>query len=378
MFRYFRQIFAGNKYFILERWLDRYNLSKHTSHGTLYLTGLRAYAALAVFFIHSGGCGLRELGSTGGFVSKAFNGFVDFGKYGVVIFFVLSAYTISLSLDRVGTFNYKHYIFRRLIRVVPMYYLVITLAFYFGGIPEYFELFKVENDWLNYFYHLSFMNLALVEYRNNLIGVEWTIPIEIFYYFIIPLLFFYVRSRGSLLKYLMIIVGCLLIRELDFLNINPSGMHMGLAYHWSAIKYILCFVSGILLWHLQKQYKNYFTKINFWVLPLLVLLMILFILGNLGNQEDFVALWTCALILALANRPIEAKIFFENRFVVYLGTVSYSFYLIHYPIIKIVQTYLTNVVSIFLISFIITIFFCHFTFKYIEKPIMDLGAKKLV
>jgi hypothetical protein len=49
---------------------------------TLFLTGLRGYSALAVFFIHSGGGGLRSFGDWA-------NKLVDLGKYGVISFFVL-------------------------------------------------------------------------------------------------------------------------------------------------------------------------------------------------------------------------------------------------------------------------------------------------
>ena len=57
--------------------------SGRVESATLFLTGLRGYSALAVFLIHSGGGGLRSLGEWG-------NKLVDFGKYGVISFFVLS------------------------------------------------------------------------------------------------------------------------------------------------------------------------------------------------------------------------------------------------------------------------------------------------
>lgn len=54
---------------------------------TNFITSLRAIAILFVFIIHSGGGGLRELGAMGNF-------FVDIGKYGVQMFFVISGFTI--------------------------------------------------------------------------------------------------------------------------------------------------------------------------------------------------------------------------------------------------------------------------------------------
>jgi len=56
-----------------------------------YLDGLRAIAALMVFLIHSGAPALRAAGPIG-------NSIVDHGKYGVTVFFVVSAYSLCVSL----------------------------------------------------------------------------------------------------------------------------------------------------------------------------------------------------------------------------------------------------------------------------------------
>lgn len=59
--------------------------------GTNFITGLRAIAVLGVFVIHSGGGGLRTLG-------EEYNRLVDWGKYGVEMFFVISGFTIFYQL----------------------------------------------------------------------------------------------------------------------------------------------------------------------------------------------------------------------------------------------------------------------------------------
>lgn len=87
---------------------------------------MRGYAALSVFFIHANGFGLRQL-------SPYLDRLVDFGKYGVVAFFVISAFTISASLDLSDKFSFFKYRLRRLLRVAPMYYIVLIVAFALGG-----------------------------------------------------------------------------------------------------------------------------------------------------------------------------------------------------------------------------------------------------
>ena len=57
-----------------------------------HLDGLRAVAALMVFLIHSGAPSLRAAGPIG-------NGIADHGKYGVTVFFVVSAFSLCVSLQ---------------------------------------------------------------------------------------------------------------------------------------------------------------------------------------------------------------------------------------------------------------------------------------
>ena len=56
--------------------------------GTNFITGIRAYAAIFTVLIHTGGAGLRNLGATA-------NYFVDLGRTGVYVFFVISGYAVS-------------------------------------------------------------------------------------------------------------------------------------------------------------------------------------------------------------------------------------------------------------------------------------------
>src|SRR5689334_3703390 len=94
-----------------------------------YLDGIRAIAVLAVVTIHYGGFGLRSLGDIG-------NAIVDHGKYGVTIFFVLSAYSLCLSLAHHRP-NWTDFYIRRLFRIAPLYWLVclvvVLLRLWKGG-----------------------------------------------------------------------------------------------------------------------------------------------------------------------------------------------------------------------------------------------------
>lgn len=133
---------------------------------TQYLTGLRGYSALAVFFIHSGGGGLRELGKLGNMI-------VDAGKYGVISFFVLSAFTLSMSISNSSNFKYTKYLLRRFARIFPMYALVCCIFWALGGNTYYQDLLGVSAHSLkDLIYHLTFLNEFNYKYKTTIIGVE--------------------------------------------------------------------------------------------------------------------------------------------------------------------------------------------------------------
>jgi peptidoglycan/LPS O-acetylase OafA/YrhL len=60
------------------------------------------------------------------------NKFVDLGKYGVISFFVLSALTLAISMERTRKFSYAHYLKRRFARIFPMYCVAIIIFWWMG------------------------------------------------------------------------------------------------------------------------------------------------------------------------------------------------------------------------------------------------------
>ena len=131
-------------------------------NSTKYITGLRAYAALSVYLIHSGGFGLREL-------SVFTNRIVDFGKFWVTVFFVLSAFTICMSIDKSDKFEFRKYLIRRFFRVAPLYYAVLIVGFLLGGSDYYLKLFNVENNFSSLLLHFSFLNFFYYKNQNSII-----------------------------------------------------------------------------------------------------------------------------------------------------------------------------------------------------------------
>lgn len=220
-----------------------------------FLTSLRGYAALMVFLIHSGTF-LRDK-------NIIFQGIVDYGKYGVIVFYIISAVTLSLSIYNSKEFNFLRYIKRRFWRIAPLYYIVSFICFIFVGSISggaYFrDLFHIHPyDWQDLVYHMTFLSLFNQKYQASLVGVEWTVPLEFFYYLLIPA-FFFLEKKSRWILLIPIFVGIYLyFHQSVFLPIYITRFGSG---DWSIEKFLSIYSLGVLSFYIifisKKKGKKY-------------------------------------------------------------------------------------------------------------------------
>ncbi len=361
----------------------------HTS--TTFLTGLKGYAALAIFLIHSGGGGLRTL-------SSFTNSIVDNGKYGIILFFVISSFTIAMSINRsvhIKHFSYLKYLLRRWLRIFPLFFVFGLLAYFLGGQTYYFEFFNIKNDVWNLLYEISLLNVLFVRHRNNLLGVEWALSVEFFYYLLFPCLYtlfskiknWLMISLVLLLTFIMSFYSFSIIRPLfsedfalllsrsafgSFISENIlNSSYIRFSDHWGALKYLFTFTAGFSLFFLfsSKKPKKIFLSMSAFSKNLLFLSTLILGFCYVGkmnnNQEIFITIYTCLLIVFSSYRGTLIKILFENPIIVYLGTISYSFYLTHFMILQYVHMF--SPIINFFFALIVTVIISSITHHFIER-----------
>ena len=212
---------------------------------TDFITGLRAIAALMVVAVHTRA--FDAFGWIGQIAS-------DNGKYGVQIFFVISGYTIAATYLKSSGF--APYFVRRLMRIAPLYYLAILVFFTLiatgvMGAPYFMQLYDSKADAYNLLAHLTFLSAWDARVANSLIGVEWTIPIEIFWYAALPFLLAYRTGRRSFVTVLLLLLllsgASRLIGELWL----PKH-----AAHFMPITYGAYFFLGAWCYHMRARLKE--------------------------------------------------------------------------------------------------------------------------
>lgn len=306
---------------------------------------LRAIAVVAVCFCHFGYALYAENAYNDVFVF-----FYNYGKYGVQIFFVVSGFVIPLSLymARYSIDYYFRFLLKRLIRLHPPYLaaLAITLLISFfsykiRGItyPE-----TVESIVASLFYfHFPVDN-----------PVFWTLAVEAEYYLFIGL--FYTLIVKIPKVYVLLFTPILIL-------IGQSQLTDYILF----FSYIIYFLIGIIGFMI---YTNQGSKILNSVI-LVTLFPLTYMLY--GATEALVASTTIGFILWYQGAVGKAANF--------TGEISYSLYLIHFPIgikfINLLNPYFspTNKWLLFIIASLFILLLSWIFYKVFENPFAKLSTR---
>jgi peptidoglycan/LPS O-acetylase OafA/YrhL len=353
---------------------------------TNFITGLRAIAISLVFLIHSGGGGLRELGG-------AYNLFVDFGKYGVPMFFVISGFTIFHQLYS-GNYSFSKFLKIRISRISIPYFPIILLIFIyinmggeqFNGWANKFNDGAISID--NLFAHLTYLASFSLKYANTIIGVEWSLHIEIFFYLTLGYLIAnqYLKVNLKSLSFALIVTVFIAILFLYLGFVNKLDR---LLVHWMPFRYAWMFVLGGIGYYYRNIINIKLTKQNQYKLSnvaILLSIMCVFILLNLKKingvgviNEGIFATLTFILIVFVRDSA-SLSVILNNKVLNLLGSISFSFYLLHFIVIQtqIANYFATDTALLLIINFAFTALISYLWFRVFEVMIYKKAKSYIV
>lgn len=327
---------------------------------TDFVTGLRAIAALMVIAIHT--AAFRDFGTLGNVIT-------DNGKYGVQIFFVISGFTIARTYRSAPSFF--PYFARRLIRIVPLYFAVILTVFYLlrtGTIAQghWMTLYGSEPDAYNLLMHLTFLSAWDTRVANSFLGVEWSIPIEMFWYLALPLL---LPVAASLRNKVIIFAGLL-----GLSGLTRAVAHVSLpdhAAHFLPLTYGAYFYLGAMSDGWRDKLHKWPTRFRKRLVLASGMLFVATLCVDTGMNAALFAIATAVLIAA--HRGTSGSIgLLTLRPMILLGSISYSLYLTH-PLVLTGLPYLVDValfsqLYVFALTVAITTAVSISTYLIIERP----------
>ncbi|MCD6017998.1 MAG: hypothetical protein K0S53_1119 [Bacteroidetes bacterium] len=364
----------------------------------IYFSGinaLRFLAALAVIITHVEL--LKEMFGLQGIWKNLI--IFNLGGLGVSFFFVLSGFLITYLLlvekDKCGVIKIRQFYMRRILRIWPLYYLIMILGFFIlPRIPgihiPYLQKDFIENFNTNLLLYLLILpNLAFSLFPAvPHIGQSWSIGVEEQFYLAWPWL---ISKTKHVVRTLIIIIVSLILFKILILFLGnyfyQSNWYVPLKRFVAMSKFECMAIGGIGGYFmfsnstlLKIAYNKYILNSSLLLIPLLIF----FTPDILQDGIHIIySLLFLVIILNVANGSV--KINLENRVFNYLGKISYGIYMYHLMIIPFVlyfsKHYLSSTtgvlfnIIVYALSVSLTILVSGLSYKFIEEPFIRFKSK---
>lgn len=291
-----------------------------------FIDALRGVAILMVIITHVS----PATPNVSGLVSSL----CSYGRMGVQLFFVLSAFTLCLTYaGRMGEPNAvsKFYI-RRYFRIAPMYYLGIlfysSLVFFDRGF-ENFEYAKVV-------WHLLLLHGLNMEAFNDVVPGGWSIGVEFLFYLIFPFIFNLIHGSCRAISVTLIVSIFLSLALYSYLVFfTETVVHAYSLGYWNFVNQSPVFIVGFLLYfnffYKKKNHDTFFLCLIFFCATVVSLLLYFF---KPLFYTVFIPVSSAVSFYGLACL-FSRYSFLAHRVLREVGKVSFSMYLIHFFIIDI-------------------------------------------
>lgn len=356
------------------------------------LDGLRAIAFLLVFALHTE--------------------YLQSGWVGVSLFFVLSGFLITgILLDMKKSLSRRDYFFkfygRRFLRIFPLYYfyllavaLLTTWLISISYRPRYMQIF-LDQVWYAALYMYDFFFGMTSFQDSNFLDHFWSLSVEEQFYIFWPLLLLLVPEKSLKKLFISFIVLGPLFR-LTFFFVHASGALPFLTNDPSIAVYPLPFshIDAFAFGAYISRFSLPKAKQQFWLLaialPILGFASNYRATGTLGDLSTlgypfllpnaYQFIWAYSLLdyffaLILYGVVYEgwATRFLEWYPLRYLGKISYGLYVYHFPVIWFAARIADLGVAppqlkplIALIAFCVTVLIASISFRFMERPIINL------
>ena len=264
--------------------------------------------------------------------------FLNFGAFGVDIFFCISGFMIMFTTEK----STKYFFRKRLIRILPLYYLMT-----FG---TYAMLLLFPSMFQQTRHNLSYLvkSLLFIPFDigggiiQPLVRIGWTINCEMLFY-----LLFFIAFHISM-KYRGLICGAFLAVLVGMVQIfapaisswqDPVGSVLSPILIFYGDPVMLEFLFGILAYyllrylyhrHILHPFSKTLSLVSAVCIPVIFCLLTYFTprINVIGFRR--LPLWGLPAFLLLVLAFLAGLGLTMPRFFVQLGNISYSLYLVHY------------------------------------------------
>ncbi|RYV03273.1 hypothetical protein SOPP22_04990 [Shewanella sp. OPT22] len=317
---------------------------------------------------------------------------------GVTMFFTLSGFLFfNIAINSQYKIIYKKFILNRFLRIYPM---IIFLFFLLVVLIKDFTFI----DYLNLF-SLNFPGTKVISWGAGDWGYQylsfnwWTIGIEFVFYLVFPFLFQFYKANG--IKYLWSVLFLIIFFRFGLfeLKLSEYGFKMlSIKLNYSVVGNLDCFIVGMIAGHfyhfclakrLAAAREEHPVRVQFCFVCYVVAMwtfLIVYLDGFSQVLSPLVSSLLCAgcIVLYISSFSGESR---YSRVLSYLGTLSFSIYLLHSFIGELVSLMHLDVLmqqythipleyakvgQFTLITLPLIIIISSITYSTIEKPFLQL------
>ncbi|KTD72239.1 acyltransferase family protein [Legionella tucsonensis] len=336
------------------------------------INGLRAWAVIAVIFFH-----FQLFKFTGGFA-------------GVDVFFVISGFLMTKIItddlfNSNNTFSsilLRFYLLRAR-RIIPSLFvlcvILVALGYYVLPAHQYNQLSKHIISALGFFSNFEFLNET--GYFDALANTKWllhtwSLSIEWQFYLVLPIILivaYKIYPKGFFIKLILSLCAILsLLYSVIITKYSPEfSFYMLPTRAWEML------MGGCIYLYLDNfSFKERMAKcMEYSGFLLIIASFFIFTTESVwpGWLATIPVIGTTLIITAKRNNSILTS----NRLFQYLGRISYSLYLYHWPVyVFLVYFEMTQNTIYIVIALIFTLICAHLSYLFIETPSKYLFSKK--
>ena len=307
--------------------------------------------------------------------------FINRGEFAVDIFFCISGFILMYTTQK----NTDHMLLKRLIRILPLYYIVTFVMFFIIKIIPSLALMSSAN--VSYLIKSLFfipyvsMGTDSNNYVVPLVSIGWTLNLEMYFYLIFTLANkISNKNRGLITSIILIIVALIGF----VVNCN------NLIFKFITNSVILEFVFGIAFFYIYKKLESYsinknWKRISLFLVSIICLLLLWIINGtNIFAEIRIlrygILAYICFICFVFALKDIKIP----NN-LMFVGKISYSFYYVEFFTSAVVNKLIiinanTLIVKLFsvILSIILTLIISYISWFLIENKLGKFLNKKFI
>ena len=288
------------------------------------VNGLRAVAVILVIIFH-----LDE-------------SWMPFGYVGVDMFFVISGFLITRIIKadiEAGTFSYRSFVVRRVKRILPALFVVLLVSALLvvfllssGEYRAYFRSLRYASLQASNFHFASHSGYFDLASRSQVLLHTWSLAVEEQFYLVWPLLLCFVRRRLAKCLFIVAVIGLSFVGMLYLKRVESmDAFYMFYARAWE-FGVGAVFALGVIPTCGKAWVRRVIS-----VLSVACLVLALWLTDVGSRHEVWSMLVVCLSVGGVIYSSGDGRGWVERVLslppLLYIGVLSYSLYLWHWPVI---------------------------------------------